>query len=169
MPKANDTPALQIGHLGSLLVDIERDQTAIARAVRLVRKEPTDDDLQWLRDGFGAWLRASLDVPLERCLRLPRSLEGARVESRDRWLRAAAAELQGDTVWSRAESLQSAWDAFLARGPWRVWRDEEDPPADAPRLYRALFLASRLNRGTSIGKKQLARILGHRNGEQCPQ
>lgn len=114
-----------------------------------------------LRRGFAAFVDAGGDVPLERCLRLPRSTARFRLTQRDRWLAEVAGSTEGVTSWAKSVAVSQALDAFLARGAWKAWRDLQDPPAGASNLRVALFYTAKFNDGKGLSPKQVGRIVGH--------
>ncbi len=118
-------------------------------------------DLKWLSDAFSSWVKADGDIPLERCLHLPTTQTAMRLMKRDRWICEAISLLPEREVWPASTRLAAEWNEFIARGPWRFWRGESDPPADAAPLSRCLFYATSHNRSASVGEKQICRIAGH--------
>ncbi len=137
------------------------DAEAVARVVRLATGAATQDDQQFVHRAAKAWLMSNGSIPFERCLRLPPTPEAFRRMQRDVWLCNAARQMEAQTDWEACTQLLAEWDRFLSRGPWREWRDEPEPPLWASSLQRALFFASRFNRGNSLGDRQLHRITRH--------
>ena len=120
---------------------------------------------QRLREGFLRWLDDSHTLSLERCLGLPATPAKRRDAMRAGWLCEAARYIDAPNPTRGAELLLTEWNAFVSRGPWRFWRDDEHPPADAPRLDRALFYATKFNGGDTLSDRHLRRIVGH----LCPE
>ena len=121
----------------------------------------TPEAAQWLRAGFLKWFDDSHSLPLERCLGLPTTKAKRRSGVRAAWLCDAARYIDAVNPTQGAEKLSREWAAFVARGPWRFWRDDEHPPADAPRLDRALFYATKYSAGNTLCPRHLRRIVGH--------
>jgi hypothetical protein len=138
------------------------------RVARFVNASPSLSDLKWLADAFGSWLKVDGDIPLERCLHLPTTQNAFRVMKRNQWICDAIALLPDRDLWVASTRLATEWNEFIARGPWRFWRGESDPPADASPLSRCLFYATSHNRGLAVGEKQISRIAGHLFSQKCP-
>ena len=128
----------------------------------------TEQDLATLRKGVRVYIGERGKLPLERCLRLPKSHDGWRRSQRDYWLLQAARHVDVDGRWNGAQKLEQEWNRFLTGERWNAWRDDEDPPAWATSLSAALFYATRYNRSTSLNAKQISRIAGHIFKEKCP-
>jgi hypothetical protein len=127
----------------------------------------TPFEVEWLRDGFAAFLSMEGAVPLERCLRLPTTIASWRRARRDSWLMKAAAVIDADDSATGSLKLQKEWNIFLSRGPWLAWKEEAGPPPNTVALQEALFWASRLSRSKSLGAKQIERIAGHVFKKKC--
>lgn len=114
---------------------------------------------RWLRDGIAAWVRAGGTVELEQCLGLASTPRRFRLAQRNYWLCRAAQALEESGEWSGAWSgavlLAAKLDDFIARGPWRAWREAGAPPAEASELREALFHAARLNEGESLSERSM--------------
>lgn len=134
---------------------------AVARVVRLATGSETAADREFVARAARTWIDADGAIPWERCLHLPTTPDAFRCMRRDEWL-CEAAKLSGDaSAWGGSAQLADDWANFLARGPWRDWRDDAEPPQWATPLARALFFASRLNRGKSLAARQVHRITRH--------
>ena len=99
-----------------------------------------------LQRGFSAFVDAGGAVPLERCLRLPRSAAGFRLTQRDRWLVEVARSTEGKTAWARCVAVSQALDVFLSRGSWHAWRDLQDAPPGTSNLRRGAVLHREVQR-----------------------
>lgn len=144
------------------------DDDPVAMVVRLASGKPNASDLVRLSLAARTWIDSNGDIPFERCLRLPTTPNDFRLMQRDQWICQAVKLLPEGSAWTASTRLAGEWSEFLARGPWRLWRDDSDPPADASPLSRCLFYASRHNRGKCIGDKQISRIVGHVFTSKCP-
>lgn len=98
--------------------------------------------IAWLADGFGRWLASDGRPGLPAFLGLHTRPSIVRRAQRDAWLRAAAAEIPGDSPWAIASRLQDALRRFQ-RSAWPRWKDLPGPPAAATDLQRLLWLALR--------------------------
>lgn len=114
-----------------------------------------------LQRGFAAFVNAGGAVPLERCLRLPRSNARFRRAQRDLWLIQVARSVDGATSWARSAAVSKELDTFLACGAWRSWRDMQDPPAGTSNLRVALFYTAKFNDDKGLSTKQVNRVVGH--------
>ncbi len=130
-------------------------------AWRVAAGQFNESVLDTLQRGFAAFVDAGGAVPLERCLRLPRSNARFRLAQRDRWLVEVARSIGGITSWARSAAVSNELDTFLARGAWRAWRDMQDPPAGTSNLRVALFYTAKFNDGKGLSTKQVSRIVGH--------
>lgn len=150
------TPARLPG--SSLDLACSSDADAVARVVRLATGTATSADLSFVHHAAKAWLASNGDIPFERCLKLPTTPDAFRLMQRDAWICEAAKNIDRTGVHCGPEHLANQWAAFISRGPWRDWRDDAEPPEWAAPLSRALFFASRFNRGESLGGRQISRI-----------
>lgn len=116
--------------------------------------------LERLRSGFTAFVDAAGAVPLERCLRLPRSTKKFRKMQRDRWLVDLARATEATSSWGRAVAVSEQLDAFLSRGPWRAWSDLKDPPPGTSNLRTALFYVAQFNDGRGLDPRTVLRVVG---------
>ena len=117
---------------------------------------------RWLADGMEAFLRADGTVPLEQCLRLPKSEEAQRLARRNRALRRAARLLPRESLRATCIALELNWSRFVVGPMWRAWRDDDAPPEGTAGLYCALFDASRAHRSSArgtLGVRQLRTII----------
>ena len=93
-----------------------------------------------------AWLES--DVTLEHSLGLAGATgrDSARTlyrrRQRDRFLRAAFAEIQGPSPWQRCLKLAQEIATFSSH-LWPVWRQNQTPPPGASRLRSCLFHAAK--------------------------
>lgn len=134
------------------------EAAAVVRVVRIATGSETEQDLDCLHRAARVWLESNGGVPFERCLRLPTTPDAFRRMQRDVWLCEAAKLINAQSDWEVSTRLFEKWNTFLSRGIWREIRDDPEPPSAIPRLELALFFASRLNRGRSLGERQLYRI-----------
>lgn len=126
------------------------------------------DVLRWLRESFSGYVLTGGAVSMERCMHLPNTPTRVRLAQRDAWLRQAADLTERSNARGAAEVLADELDVFIARGPWRQWRELKEPPAEVSRLRAALFHVARLNEGKALSSKQVARVIGHRLDKTCP-
>lgn len=128
---------------------------------RMASGTMTDADLSQLADIARSMLAdRGMGPSLERRLRLPTTEKRWRDQQRLGWLMLAAEHLDFAESWEGlCRDLAESWVTFITRGPWRVWRDEEDPPEEAATLNRALFYATRESRGKALGARQLQNLL----------
>ncbi|MEO6321846.1 MAG: hypothetical protein ABIR56_14235 [Polaromonas sp.] len=150
------TPAQLPG--GSLELACSGDSDAVARVVRLATGTATSSDLSFVHQAAKAWLASNGDIPFERCLKLPTTPDAFRLMQRNSWICEAAKNINVSGVHSGPMHLANQWAVFISRGPWRDWRDDAEPPEWAAPLSRALFFASRFNRGESLGGPHIGRI-----------
>lgn len=128
---------------------------------RFAAGDTSSEVLKHVCGGFKAWIRAGTAVPLERCLKLPNTPKRAARLQRDHWL-CEVVRLQGKlTSWAASVALATELDLFLSRGPWRVWQDMNEPPADASELRSALFHLAKANSGRTLTARQVSRRIGH--------
>ncbi|MDP3797402.1 MAG: hypothetical protein Q8R06_09665 [Polaromonas sp.] len=137
------------------------DTSPMDLALRVVAGQFNGPVLDVLQRGFAVFLDAGGAVPLERCLRLPRSTIGFRRTQRDRWLIELARSTEGKTARAKCVAISTELNTFLARGSWHAWRDMQDPPAGTSRLRVVLFYAAKFNDGKGLSAKQVGRIVGH--------
>jgi hypothetical protein len=138
--------------------DFER----MAYAARLASGQPDQASLRWIQKGFEAWLRNGGDIPLERCLQLPKSQARMRLMRRNFWLGLAAGLMEHKaSLTNLAADLSAELHTFVSRGPWVAWHALEHPPGDASQLRTALFHVARNNDGEALSAKQVHRILRH--------
>lgn len=146
-------PIAKGGALMGRLADIER-----ATAVATGRFD--GEVLKWLQGGFQALLRSEGAVTLESCLHLPTTTGRMRLARRNAALVDVAALIDdAPTPWVLANEVSRELDRFLQSGPWRFWREQAEPPAEASRLRAALFRLAKSNGGRSLSAKQINRIL----------
>lgn len=138
--------------------DVDKPEAMI---VRIASGRPNQNDLLRLQLAAKNWLDSNGKISFERCLHLPCSPYGFRLTRRDKALCDAAALLPERTGWTAATRMEREWNDFLERGPWRFWRGDSDPPADAAPLSRAFFYATNNNRSDSLSAKQIQRSIGH--------
>lgn len=106
------------------------------------------EDITWLQKGLATWINAEGQLPLDLCLRLPRSASRLRKARRGVWLAKAAFAMDGATLWRRCNALSKQLEVFISRGEWGRWYDRKDPPPGAPALLAALFYVAK---GSVIG------------------
>ena len=153
-------PLLTLAQLpaGSLDLPGGSDSDAVARVVRLATGTGTSSDFSFVGKAAKAWLASNGDIPFERCLKLPTTLDAFRLMKRNSWICEAAKNINVSGVHSGPMHLANQWAVFISRGPWRDWRDDAKPPEWAAPLSRALFFASHFNRGESLGGPHIGRI-----------
>jgi hypothetical protein len=119
--------------------------------------------LDILSRGFTAFLNAEGDVPLERCLRIPKSKTRFRLAQRNYWLSEVAKTMEevSSSEWGLAIAVSKEISTFIDRGAWRHWRQLNDPPAGTSNLRVALFYTAKLNEGKPLSAKQVSRVVGH--------
>lgn len=122
---------------------MSHDEEAFLRTLRFVAGELNFDDRLWWRSHAG-----SRRVP-------KRTAPAVRRFLRDLYLERAHRLFDGDT-----RGFLQAWEAFVARGPYKTWRDDEQPPEGAADLHVCLFHATKLNRGETLCEKHLAAVVG---------
>ena len=132
------------------------------RALAAILEDGAEADPEALAQLAGAirtWW--SLNLPLDRCLGLPRNAEAARTRIRDYWLCEAARHLPGTLgPWQRAEALREAVRAFQGHR-WPCWHAFPRPPAHATELDACLWRAFRAAAGKMPGTaRRLRQILG---------
>lgn len=137
------------------------DTTPMDLAWRVASGQFTEDVQERLRKGFAAFVDAAGEVPLERCLRLPKSNSGFRLAQRKRWLAEVAKSTDAPTCWARCVATSAALDAFLSRGAWHAWNHLQDPPQGTSQLRVALFYTAKFNDGKGLSPRQVSRDVGH--------
>lgn len=130
-------------------------------ADRIALNAMDDQARTWVQSGFARWMRCGGVVPLERCLGLPKTRKQAKRRECDYWLKKAALMLNKGTPHATLNALADELDAFVSRGPWRVWQALPAPPEGASELRTALFYAVKANDGKTIKTRQLDRRIGH--------
>lgn len=130
-------------------------------ADRIALNAMDDQARSWVQSGFARWMRCGGSVPLERCLGLPKTRRQAKLRERDHWLKQAAMLLNQGTQYAIMNALADELEAFVSRGPWRVWQSLSAPPEGASELRTALFYAVKANDGKTIAARQLDRRIGH--------
>jgi hypothetical protein len=143
------------------------ESDGVARIVRLASGKASSEDLRFLGMAARTWIDSDGEITFERCMRLPTTPDAFRCMQRDRWLCEAAGRLGGASAWAMSCAVSDQWAVFVARGPWREWRDDADPPKHASPLSCALFYASHFNRGNSLGARQVHRIVRHVFDSKC--
>jgi hypothetical protein len=133
---------------------------ALECMARFAAGTPTPGDEAYLSQCMRRWLDSGGKQRLEIALGLPVSPEAWRTLQRDMWVNTLALEHKGRSPWKTACNVEDAWTAFLSRGPWRHWRDDDEPPSHATTEQAGLYWASRFNRGNALSAKQISRILG---------
>lgn len=123
------------------------------------RRTPEDVEMVWI--AAQSWLENGCTQPIHRFLRLPPTPGKLTDATRNLWLRRAAKQINIEcaSATSEARKLRHEIDAFVNRGPWRYWRDQQAPPADASELRKALFYAMKFNNGDTLSERQIYRIL----------
>jgi hypothetical protein len=128
------------------------------RAQRISNDQFDPADLEWLSKGFSAFLSSGGRLPLERCLRLPKSHNALRRARRDHWLRQAWLELSEiGSTWRRSEALVAEIRRFET-SKWPRWSALESPPAGTSALHAALFEAFRAHERMPSTAMQLHNI-----------
>jgi hypothetical protein len=133
-----------------------RDRPSSLEALRKFSQGlATPDQEVGLQRGIAAYLHARAEalahgcepLQLERFLNIPTTdVEWMRLH-RDDWLRAAFQQMRIAKAKVAAADLHKRWMEFVARGGWRAWRDDGDPPEGTDALHEALFYATKLTRG----------------------
>lgn len=137
----------------------------LMRAHRVANKTLKHEDIDWLCNGFSAFLASSGRVPLERCLRLPTNERALRRARRDDLLCLAWLETDPAlSAWQRSEALAVEVRRFGAR-KWPRWSAMPAPPAEASAMDRALFEAFRSHERIPGTAMQLHNIAAQRRGD----
>ncbi|MDM0014825.1 hypothetical protein QTH87_20445 [Variovorax sp. J22P168] len=137
----------------------------LLRAHRVANRTLRHEDIDWLCNGFSAFLASSGRVPLERCLRLPTNERALRRARRDDLL--CAAWLQTDPAlsgWQRSEALAMEVRRFGAR-KWPRWSALDAAPEEASAMDQALFEAFRSHERVPGTAMQLHNIAAQCRGE----
>lgn len=137
------------------------DSTPMELAWNVAAGAFTQDVQERLRRGFAAFVDAGGVVPLERCLRLPKTNAGVRRAQRNRWLAEVAKATDAPNTWARCVATSRALETFLSRGAWPAWKHLQDPPAGTSQLRTALFYTAKFNDGEGLSAKQIGRDVGH--------
>jgi hypothetical protein len=140
-------------------------ERGLVRAHRVANKTLEREDIDWLCNGFLAFLSNSGRIPLERCLHLPtneRTLSRAR---RDDFLCTAWLETDPAlSAWQRSAALAAEVRRFGAR-KWPRWSALTAAPGEASALERALFEAFRSHERIPGTTMQLHNIAAQCRGE----
>lgn len=158
-----ETGAAHVPAAGEMAVKFE----PLVALARFVDGVASPFELECLRGRVSAFLGCHGAVPLETCLRLPKTMTGWRKSRRNGWLMKAAELVDAEGGTTGSQKLEAEWNTFISRGPWQAWRDDSEPPVGAPPLAEALFWATRFNRSESLSAKQIERIAGHIFVEKC--
>jgi hypothetical protein len=126
---------------------------------RIVNGVLDADATRWVQRGFLTWIRSDGEIPLERCLHLPRTSKQLQRLRRDDAIRDAGRLLDAPTSYALAKEVERELCQFIERGPWRHWRALGAAPEQSSKLRAALFVAVKCNDGESLSVKQLQRIL----------
>jgi len=138
-----------------------------ARLRRLADGSASAADEAAHRAALRAWLEAPEALSLERACGVVASFDQRRRRQRNHWLEVAARLLPDrDRPWLAAVALDREWARFVSRGPWQRWRNRDCPPDDATELQKALYWATRFNRGGPLDARQLARVLTDTDGQE---
>jgi hypothetical protein len=139
----------------------------LAALAAVVADDWDESCMRWARAGMATWLRAGGRIPLERCLRLPKTPAKLRQAIRDSHLRQAASLIDASTPYARARALEREIAAFM-RCAWPAWRECSSPPPGTSRLREALFHALKAGDEAALSARQLATILGSVSGQKFP-
>jgi hypothetical protein len=142
------------------------DGTALLLA-RLRQRAPTEADIERLGQAADTYHANKGDIAFDRCLGLRGAATSWRISERNLAIARAVAVLPVRGKWLPYARLETEWAGFVTAGPWRLWRDDPQPPAAATDLQRALYWASRHNRGESLSAKHIQRICGQLSGSKC--
>ncbi|NML44770.1 hypothetical protein HHL11_13510 [Ramlibacter sp. G-1-2-2] len=137
----------------------------LMRAHRVASKTLEREDIDWLCNGFAAFLASAGRVPLERCLRLPANERALSRARRDDLLCAAWLETDPAlSAWQRSEALAAEVRRFGAR-KWPRWSTLGAAPDGASAIERALFEAFRSHERIPGTAMQLHNIAAPCRGE----
>jgi hypothetical protein len=134
---------------------------------RLRQRAPTVADIERLARAADTYHANKGEIAFDRCLGLRGAATSWRISERNLAIARAVAVLPIRGKWLPYAHLETEWARFIAAGPWRAWRDDPAPPADATDLQRELYWASRHNRGESLSAKHIQRICGQLSGSKC--
>jgi len=145
---------------------------AIHHALRLSQGDAADESIRWLRAGLSSWIKCGGSVPLERCLSLPTTPAKYKLLRRNFWLARAAETIDSKSAWQGVTMLADELETFVTRGPWRVWRDLDSPPADASELRTALFYVAKAHQDGGdeaklLTARQIDRLVGSVFSRKC--
>jgi len=140
----------------------------IAALQRFASGRPLPSDVAWMCKGVSGYVNCAGLVPLERCLQLPRTPNSRRIDLRNNWLREVARLLDRDKKWAGCAEIEVRWTAFVTRGNWRLWRDQAAPPIEIDDIEKALFYATRHNKGRVLNHRQIVRVCGHVFNSKSP-
>lgn len=132
---------------------------SMAMVQRINRGNVDQEVIAWLIHAVQTWSRARGAVSMDRCMRLPPTPGQVRLFERDYWLLKAVEGMEGATLWERCRELSRQLAEFASRGPWRRWRDLQDPPRDATGLQVSLFYVAKSHGGQGLSTKQIHRRL----------
>jgi hypothetical protein len=136
------------------------------RAYRVASKTLKREDIEWLCNGFSAFLANSGRVPLERCLRLPTNERALGRARRDDLLCTAWLETDPAlSAWQRSEALAAEVRRFGAR-KWPRWSAMVAAPDGASAMDRALFEAFRSHERIPGTTMQLHNIAAQCRGDE---
>lgn len=92
--------------------------------------------------GNRAWFKCDGQVDLARCCGLPSPTARRKFDllDRDRWLCAAARQIEAGTPWDRSVALGLELKKFTSR-IWPAWQGKAEPPPGASMLHSCLFRA----------------------------
>jgi hypothetical protein len=115
--------------------------------MRMRNRTITPADIERLGKGADAWFASEGKLALCRCLGIKvTTTREWHIAERNLWLARAAAMMPVKGAWLPYARLQLEWSRFLSTGPWRLWRDDDAPPASASPLERCLFFATKHNK-----------------------
>ena len=115
---------------------------------------------EFVRD-VDRWVEDATDAPLQQYLRFHVTAARRRRYRRDKWLRIAAQQIDAAGPYAGAVLLKGELEAFIARGPWRTWREAGAPPAEASALKTALFYVATFNDGEGLSQRTLQDVVGN--------
>ena len=144
---------------------------SLAEFWRFAQGVETAAELKRLRFAAHIFFKNRGHIPLDRILHLPCSTVAFQKALRNEHLCRAAALIHVPAGVSGTEQLHATWRAFVTRGLWVAWRDDDVPPADAGELFTELFYASRFTAERDgsryLDVRQLRRIVGHIFRQKC--